>query len=153
MSRVLLVAAAAAVALAAVLTVGALRPATANRAEQARAIAAELRCPDCQALSVADSPTQAAAEIRRQIDEMLDAGRSPDEIRAHFVDRYGEWILLAPASPVAWLVPPLALAAAGALLAAWLVRRPYRAGPRTETPSTSQAARERVREEAEALDA
>ena len=38
-------------------------PAPLTRAEQAVQIAGELRCPDCQALSVAESQTAAAAAI------------------------------------------------------------------------------------------
>lgn len=151
MSRTLALAVAAAVALAAVLALGGLRPTATDRAEQARAIAAELRCPDCQALSVADSPTEAAAEIRRQIDEMLAAGRTSDEVRAHFVDRYGEWILLSPSAPVAWLVPPLALVAGAGLVAAWLLRRRGVSSP--VAPAAPDADVRRVREEADALDA
>ncbi|HJT64391.1 MAG TPA: cytochrome c-type biogenesis protein CcmH, partial [Candidatus Limnocylindria bacterium] len=64
----------------AALVVGALlvlRPATPpTQADQARAIAAELRCPDCAGLSAADSPTQAAAEIRREVEAQLAAGRT-----------------------------------------------------------------------------
>jgi cytochrome c-type biogenesis protein CcmH/NrfF len=90
--------------------------------EQSRAIAAELRCPDCAGLSAADSPTQAASEIRRQIDEMLAAGLSPDEIKASFVARYGPWILLTPPGAAPWLVPLAATALGTAVLAWWLLR-------------------------------
>ena len=118
--------------------------------ERADALARELRCPDCQGLSVADSPTQSAVEIRRQIDELLASGASADEVRAHFVERYGDWILLAPASPVAWAVPFLVLGLAAAVLAVWLVRA-RRPVPALEPPS--DAVRRRLHEEADALDA
>ncbi len=154
-SLVLAVAAFAAAALAAAWLVTAPVPPP-SRADQAEAIAAELRCPSCQALSVADSPSGAAAEMRRQIDEMLAAGRSPDEIKRHFVDRYGEWILLAPTSPMVWLVPG-ALTLLGLLtLAAWLWQRgpPDRGGqPDAESSASGKAYRERIRDELEALDA
>lgn len=91
--------------------------------EQARAIAAELRCPDCAGLSVADSPTHAADEIRRQIDEMLSAGLSADQVKASFVARYGDWILLTPPGAVPWLVPLAATALGAAILAWWLLGR------------------------------
>ncbi|HET9541366.1 MAG TPA: cytochrome c-type biogenesis protein CcmH, partial [Candidatus Limnocylindria bacterium] len=55
--------------------------------EQAQRLAAELRCPDCQALSVAESHTASADAIRAEIAEQLAAGRSVDEVRQHFVDR------------------------------------------------------------------
>lgn len=90
--------------------------------EQARALATELRCPDCAGLSAADSPTQAAAEIRRQVDEMLAAGLSSDQIKASFVARYGDWILLTPPGPVPWLMPLAATAFGAAILAWWLLR-------------------------------
>jgi cytochrome c-type biogenesis protein CcmH/NrfF len=154
MSRppLLLLAAAALIALAALLAVNVFAPASdADRAAQADAIAAELRCPDCQALSVADSPTESAAEIRRQIDAMLAAGRSPDEVRAHFVARYGDWILLAPDDPLAWALPPLTLLAAALALAAWLWRG--RGTRRSEPTPITAPDLARVRDEAEALDA
>jgi cytochrome c-type biogenesis protein CcmH len=119
-------------------------------ADAADAIAAGLRCPDCQGLSVADSPSQAAVEIRRQIDAMLADGATADEVRAHFVARYGDWILLAPSHGWVWWLPFAALALGIAALVAWL-----RAGTQTraESPAVSDAARARAREEAEALDA
>ncbi|HEX6655814.1 MAG TPA: cytochrome c-type biogenesis protein CcmH, partial [Candidatus Limnocylindria bacterium] len=86
-----------------------LQPAApATRAEQARALAAELRCPDCESLSVAESRTASAAAIRQEIDQQLAAGRTPAEIRASFVARYGEWILLQPTSPLIWILPAVA---------------------------------------------
>ena len=119
-------------------------------ADAAGAIAAGLRCPDCQGLSVADSPSQAAGEIRRQIDAMLAEGATADEVRAHFVARYGEWILLAPSQGWVWWLPFAALALGILALVAWLL-----AGPQTraDSPVVSDAARARAREEAEALDA
>jgi len=107
--------------------------------EQARAIAAELRCPDCAGLSAADSPTQAAAEIRRQVDEMLAAGLSADQVKASFVARYGEWILLTPSGAAPWLIPLAATALGVAILAWWLLRGgaaatdPAETGPRPVT--------------------
>lgn len=125
-----------------------------TRAEQADALARELRCPDCQGLSVADSPTESAVEIRRQIDELLAAGASPAEVRDHFVARYGDWILLAPRSPLAWVVPLAVVALGAAMLAAWLVagRVAARKAPR-RLAALSAAARKRLHDEAEALDA
>ena len=125
-------------------------PAPPNDVERAASLAAELRCPDCQGLSVADSPTASAREIRRQIDELVASGATDDEVRAHFVARYGEWIRLAPSHPALWVVPFVAMLAGLTLLGAWLLRRP---GVRPETAPVTAAARHAVHEEAEALDA
>lgn len=142
---------AALLALAALVVVELLRPAAApTRAELAQQIAAELRCPDCQALSVAESETAAAAGIRRQIDEQLATGRSREQVRAYFVARYGEWILLAPSSALAWWVPPAALLLGIGILAWWLRRG---RGEVPVPPSPNVGVREQIREEIEQLDA
>jgi cytochrome c-type biogenesis protein CcmH len=118
--------------------------------ERTDRLAAELRCPDCQGLSVADSPTDSARAIRQQIDELLAAGATDADVRAHFVDRYGQWILLAPSAPAVWLLPLVMVAIAAAGLVAWLARGQRRA-PVTRRPGAAE--RRRVHEEAEALDA
>ena len=149
------IAAAALVALLALVVLNALRPGQPpTRAQSAAAIAAELRCPDCQSLSVADSHTASAIAIRRQIDELLRGGASADAIRQHFVDRYGDWILLAPRSPVAWALPFVVVGVGVALLLVWLRPRTAAEGRDTVVPEAAESEQlRRVRDEAEALDA
>jgi len=149
------VAAAALLALGALVALEVLRPTPAlSPAEQAQQIAALLRCPDCQALSVAESHTAAAGAIREQIGELLAQGRNADEIEQHFVDRYGEWILLAPSAAFAWWLPPLVVATALAILTAWLLAgRRARAGTVESKPGLPAADRQRIRDEIERLDA
>ena len=93
--------------------------------ERVDAVASTLRCPVCQNLSVADSPSGLAGEMRRTIERRLRSGDSPAEIRADFVTAYGEWVLQAPEKEgiglVAWLAPPVALLG-GAALAAVAIR-------------------------------
>lgn len=136
-------------ALAGLAAVSLLRP---SGSSAAATLASELRCPDCEGLSVAESPTRSAAEIRRQIDALLADGASPDQVRQHFVDRYGEWILLSPRSPLPWLAPIalLALGVAGFWL--WL-RRPAAPAPPAPAPAVRGDDARRVADEAEALDA
>jgi cytochrome c-type biogenesis protein CcmH/NrfF len=146
----------AAAALLALAAVAALQVMTARNpqtvADQARAIAAELRCPDCQALSVAESRSAAAAAIRAEIAAQLAAGRTADEIRQHFVARYGDWILLSPTDPLAWWLPALALLAASTLFGWWWMRGRRTSADREPAPVATDADRRRVRDEAEALD-
>ncbi|MEP6731002.1 MAG: cytochrome c-type biogenesis protein CcmH, partial [bacterium] len=60
------------------------------------AVAAELRCPVCQGLSIQDSPSELAQSMRSLVRDQLADGKSPDQVKAYFVSKYGEWILLAP---------------------------------------------------------
>lgn len=150
----LVLAVAALLALAGLLVVELLRPgAPATRAEATEAIAAELRCPDCEGLSVADSRTPAALEIQRRIDALLAEGRTPDEIRAHFTERYGEWILLSPRAPLAWVLPLLVLGLALAAFLAWLRTdaRDRQSVAAPDRPAPEEL--ERIRADAEELDA
>lgn len=146
------IAVAALLALGALVLFDALGPAPAlTQGEQAARIAAELRCPDCQSLSVEESQTAAAAAIRRQIVALLEAGKTPEQVRQHFVDRYGEWILLKPTSPLAWLLPLAAVLIGTGLLARWLRRGRSSVAPAPQPPDNGM--RDRIRDEVEQLDA
>jgi cytochrome c-type biogenesis protein CcmH len=63
---------------------------------RARAVGSQLRCPVCEALSIQDSPTDMARDMRGVIRDQLAAGRTTEEVKAHFVEAYGEWVLLEP---------------------------------------------------------
>jgi cytochrome c-type biogenesis protein CcmH len=91
-----------------------------------RALTHELRCMQCQNQSIADSPVGLAADLRREVRDMLLAGKSDAEIREFMVARYGDFILFRPrvAARTAWLwaAPPLLLAL-GVVIAVRIVRR------------------------------
>lgn len=99
--------------------------------EQTHELAAELRCPVCQNLSVADSPSEMAIQMREVILEKLKNGESPEQVRGYFVSRYGEWILLAPTRRgfnwLAWLLPFVAILG-GAGIIVLTIRRAIRRG-------------------------
>lgn len=65
----------------------------------------ELRCMQCQNEAIADSPVSLAADLRRQVAEMLNAGKSDDDVRNYMVARYGNFILFRPpvSSKTLWL--------------------------------------------------
>ena len=89
-------------------------------------VASTLRCPVCLDLSVADSPSIVARQMRARISRRLRAGESPAEVRAFFVSRFGRSILLTPGGSgvdlLAWIVPALLIAGGLLLLVAALLR-------------------------------
>lgn len=65
----------------------------------------ELRCMQCQNESLADSPVDLAADLRREVRDLLLAGESDAEIQAWMAARYGDFILFRPRYSLrnAWL--------------------------------------------------
>lgn len=108
-------------------------------------VAALLRCPVCQGLSVADSPATMALNMKAQVREMLATGYNQDQILAYFERSYGEFVRLQPPMRgVNWLVwlGPFAALLAGGTVVAWALKRPRDAarvdgepGPLASTPS------------------
>jgi cytochrome c-type biogenesis protein CcmH len=84
------------------------------------------RCMQCQDESLADSPVDLAADMRRQIREMLLAGKTDQQIRDFMVSRYGYFILFKPpfVPKTAWLwVTPGALLLVGVIAALTIIRK------------------------------
>ena len=73
-------------------------PASNDPALEARtmAIASELRCLVCQNQTIADSHAELAVDLRRQVREMLLAGKSEQEITDYMTARYGDFVLYRP---------------------------------------------------------
>ncbi|MEP6623541.1 MAG: cytochrome c-type biogenesis protein CcmH [Acidimicrobiia bacterium] len=101
-------------------------------------LAGELRCVDCEGLSVADSATSAARGQRRDIAERVRSGESDETIRDWYVQTYGENILLRPAGRgvglIVWGLPigAVFLAAVGLTVALRRWRREPRLTPTAE---------------------
>jgi cytochrome c-type biogenesis protein CcmH len=109
-----------------------------------REVSSQLRCPVCQGLSLQDSPSELSQQMRDVVRQQLAAGRTPAEVRAYFVGRYGEWILTRPEPHgFNWFVYalPLVLLAGGAWLLMFAVRKwTTRAPPLAEASSPSGGA-------------
>ena len=84
--------------------------------DRINAVAKTIKCPTCQGESVADSNAPTSREIRDDIAERLTRGESPDDIRAFYVNSYGDEILLTPSgsgvTAVVWVLPVLVLVGA-----------------------------------------
>lgn len=98
------------------------------------ALASELRCPVCQGNSIQDSPSELAKQMRDLVRDQLRSGKTPDEVRAYFVDKYGEWILLSPKAEglnlIVYLVPLAALMIGG--LVVWRTVKRWTTTPQAQ---------------------
>lgn len=115
--------------------------------DQVRAIGKELRCPVCAGETVADSNAAVAVQMRGVIRQKLEAGETPDQIKAYFVARYGAEILLTPQASGftlgVWIMPIVALLVGlgivFAVLRSWSRRGGDTVAP-VPTPETSAPA-------------
>ena len=93
-------------------------------------VAAEIRCPKCQALSIADSGAQSAQAMREEARSLLAAGYTREQVVGYFEQRYGEFVLLEPRARglnlIVWGAP-----ASIVLLGGFLVARRLRQRRRT----------------------
>ena len=97
----------------------------------------ELRCMQCQDEAISDSPVDLAADLRRQVRDMLLAGKSDDDIRNYMVARYGEFILFRPRKSLknAWLwAAPGVLILVGALVAVRIIQQRSALVPQDNEP-------------------
>lgn len=120
-------------------------PQLSDAAKQQRyeALTQQLKCLQCQGETVADTPAKFAVDIRRQVREMVEAGKSDEEVRQYMVDRYGELILLKPlwsaANSWLWLGPGIFLI--GGICIAWRIlrqRRELLAADTSEVPGDEE---------------
>ena len=81
--------------------------------EVAQGINRSLMCPVCPSETIDQSRVELAQQMRDLVVEMLEEGRSKEEILDFFVSRYGEDVLAAPPKSgfniLVWIVPVLVL--------------------------------------------
>lgn len=79
--------------------------------DEVNAIAEQLYCPVCENVPLDVCETQACADWREEIRTMLAEGRSEDEIKTYFVERYGRRVLSTPETTgvdfFLWVLPPV----------------------------------------------
>ena len=103
-------------------------PPLADPAMQQRYIALihEFRCVQCQNEALADSNVSLAADLRLEVHDLIQQGKTDDEIRDYLVARYGEFILFRPRMSLrnAWLwAAPGVLLLAGFVIAIRVIRK------------------------------
>jgi len=94
--------------------------------ERYERLARELRCLKCRTESIADSNVQLASDLRRQLRELMAAGKTDEEILNYMTDRYGDYVLYRPpVAPRTWLLwaAPVLLVLGGGIAAAVVISR------------------------------
>jgi cytochrome c-type biogenesis protein CcmH len=103
-----------------------------------RALGERMRCPVCQGMSIADSPSASALAMVSQVRDLLARGYTEKQVLDYFVRSYGEFVLLQPTAKgfnlVVWLAPLLGVVVGVALIALRLraARRRRAAAPGAE---------------------
>ena len=79
-----------------------------------------LRCLVCQGQSISDSNSDFAQTIKLVVKDLIDDGKTEDEIYTFMSDKYGEWIVfkpqLSPQNSLLWILPYIALIFGGFLI-------------------------------------
>jgi cytochrome c-type biogenesis protein CcmH len=111
-------------------------------------ITQELRCLVCQNESLAASQADLAQDLRREVRELVKAGKTDDEVRKYLVDRYGDFVLYRPQfKPMTWVLwaGPFALLVIGLVALMAFLRSRQRAAAALDAPLSDE---ERKRAEA-----
>jgi len=107
-----------------------------TKGEHSAELATRYACPTCDGQSVAESQAPVALNIRREIERLVDDGRSDEEIEAALVNDYGQAVLLNPGADgvvgLVWILPVVALVLAVAGLVILFIRW----GGRSAEPAT-----------------
>jgi cytochrome c-type biogenesis protein CcmH len=101
----------------------------------------ELRCLVCQNQTIADSNATLAQDLRREVKEMIAAGKTDDEIREFMIARYGDFVLYRPRMTATnfllWAAPVLLLLI-GSFIGIRYIRR-QAAEVDTDSPEAGQS--------------
>jgi len=84
--------------------------------QRTQEVASLLRCPVCQGMSVADSPSTVALDMKQQVREMLSRGYTEEQILNFFEKSYGQFVLLKPKNPYVWILPVVVLLIGAAIV-------------------------------------
>jgi cytochrome c-type biogenesis protein CcmH len=100
--------------------------------QRASTLGKELRCPVCQGVPIADSPSEFAKSMMDELRHQIAQGRTDDQVKTYFITKYGQNILLVPPKSgvnlIVWLGPIVVVLLGGAGLWSYL-RRASQAQP------------------------
>jgi cytochrome c-type biogenesis protein CcmH len=103
----------------------------------------ELRCLVCQNQTIADSNATLAQDLRREVRDMIAAGKTDAEIREFMIERYGDFVLYRPRMTaqnfLLWAAPVLLLLVGGFALFRVVRRRAQESDIETDGPEAGQS--------------
>jgi cytochrome c-type biogenesis protein CcmH len=104
-------------------------------------LTAQLRCPMCQNETLADSNAPIARDLRNQIFQQMQQGKSDEEIKQYLVARYSDYVLYDPplkAGTVLLWFGPLLILLGGAGVVLMAIRKRSRTATAAENLSDSE---------------
>jgi cytochrome c-type biogenesis protein CcmH len=97
----------------------------------------------CQNQTIADSNATLAQDLRREVREMIAAGKTDAEIREFMIERYGDFVLYRPRMTaqnfLLWAAPALLLLIAAVVVVRVVRRRAQEADIEPEGPEAGQS--------------
>ena len=99
----------------------------AEKAIDSNQIYKNLRCLVCQGQSISDSNSDFAQTIKLVVKDLIDEGKSEEEIYRFMSDKYGSWIVFKPEfniqNSVLWILPYIVLIFGGFFIFTFLKKR------------------------------
>ena len=86
-----------------------------------------LRCLVCQGQSISDSNSDFAQTIKLVVQDLIDEGKTEEEIFTFMSDKYGDWIVFKPQfniqNSLLWILPYIVLIFGGFFIFSFLKKR------------------------------
>ena len=86
-----------------------------------------LRCLVCQGQSISDSNSDFAQTIKLVVEDLIDEGKTEEEIYKFMSDKYGDWIVFKPQfniqNSLLWILPYIVLIFGGLFIFSFLKKR------------------------------
>jgi cytochrome c-type biogenesis protein CcmH len=99
----------------------------AEKAVDPNLIHKNLRCLVCQGQSIADSNSDFAQTIKLVVKDLINEGKTEEEIYTFMSDKYGDWIVFKPQfniqNSLLWILPYIVLIFGGFFIFSFLKKR------------------------------
>ena len=86
-----------------------------------------LRCLVCQGQSISDSNSDFAQTIKLVVEDLIDEGKTEEEIYSFMSDKYGDWIVFKPQfniqNSILWILPYIVLIFGGFFIFSFLKKK------------------------------